>query len=176
MQYSRISELELIKGRARGKAIESLAQERVPDRMWGRVQEDEVNQRLQTGELGKIVAGIDSLRASLEGLGVFASTKPERGRESLDLARAIMSLVYFDVPDGIIYASAIVAQADYVIASDGYLVKSINKIQNPSNQQNWVSIQKQLIEFVSSITVIGRGSVLLPKGLTPTRNKLQSAS
>ena len=51
-------------------------------------------------------------------------------RDVFDLAKKIVSLVYMDSTDCIIYASALLARADYFITRDGYLRKTINDIRD----------------------------------------------
>ena len=95
VEYSPVSELELIAGRARGRAIETAAKEGIPDRMWTRFRDEEVGSRLNTKDLADIGSGIESLSASLEKAGMSVTVNdPDRTRDIFTLARSIGSLVY----------------------------------------------------------------------------------
>lgn len=122
VEYSPVSELELIAGRARGRAIETAAKEGIPDRMWTRFRDEEVGSRLNKEDLEEIGAGIVSLSASLEKAGMSVTVNdPGRTRDVFTLARNIGSLVYLGFADSVIYASALVAEADYLMTFDKYL-------------------------------------------------------
>ena len=122
VQYTPISELELLVGRTKGKAIMSAAKEGVPDRMWSRFREKEIHKRVSPSDLADLKNRVDGLTAILEESGVAVKTShSDQASDALELAKGINGLVYMEAMDSIIYASAIVAQADYLFTMDGYL-------------------------------------------------------
>lgn len=130
--YSPFSEVELQVGRIKGKAFESIAKEGVPDRIWSRrLEEREISRRVTTEQLADIEKTIDDFASALEDFEIVIRKDYETAsRDVFDLAKTIVSLVYMDSTDCIIYASALLARADYFITRDGYLRKTINDIHN----------------------------------------------
>ena len=168
VEFSPVSELELIAGRARGRAIETAAKEGIPDRMWTRFRDDEVGSRLSTEDLAEIGSGIESLSASLEKAGMSVTVNdPGRTRDIFALARNIGSLVYLGFADSVIYASALVAEADYLMTFDKYLKKTVNRIRTGSPD-----VRKRLLTVMENITLVDAKKVTLPvatKRLPPGR-------
>ena len=145
IEYSPVSELELLSGRAKGRAIEKMAKERVPDRMWSRLTEFEIRDRLVEEDFVDIATGVVRLENMLSDAGItVTASDAERTRDVLELAKTIAGLVYMGAEDSIIYASAIVAQADYLVTGDRYLRKTANLIYNPSGRAPYEMINGQL--------------------------------
>ena len=91
VEYSSISELELMNGRARGKAIENAAKEGVPDRIWNRFDGNEICARLTTADLANIRTGVEGLGPVLNKAGILATVSDVyRTRDVLDLAKGIL--------------------------------------------------------------------------------------
>ena len=158
VEYSPVSELELIAGRARGRAIETAAKEGIPDRMWTRFCDEEVGSRLNKEDLEEIGAGIVSLSASLEKAGMSVTVNdPGRTRDVFTLARNIGSLVYLGFADSVIYASALVAEADYLMTFDKYLKKTVNRIRTGSPD-----VRKRLLTVMEKIILVDAKNVTLP--------------
>ena len=89
VEYSPVSELELIAGRARGRAIEKTAREGIPDRMWTRFHGEEISARLNTEDLVEIGTKIASLSTMLDEAGVHATVSdPDRISDVFDLAKS----------------------------------------------------------------------------------------
>ena len=142
-EYSSISELELMAGRAKGKAVVNAAREGVPDRMWGRLYDKEVGARLTTVDLTDIKARVEELSPTLERAGIPAAVSDQgRTRDVLDLAKGIAGLVYLASADSVIFASALIARADFIITADEYFRKTINRIR--SGQQPYDNIRRQV--------------------------------
>ena len=145
IEYSPVSELELLSGRAKGRAIEKMAKERIPDRMWSRLTEFEIRDRLVEEDFVDIVTGVVRLENMLSDAGItVTASDAERTRDVLELAKTIAGLVYMGAEDSIIYASAIVAQADYFVTGDRYLRATANLIYNPSGRAPYEMIKGQL--------------------------------
>ena len=78
VEYSSVSELELIVGRARGKAVESAAKEGIPDRMWTHFYDKEISARLTTADLTDIRTRVEGLGPTLERAGILAARERRR--------------------------------------------------------------------------------------------------
>lgn len=137
VEYSPITELELMAGRLRGRALEVAAKEGVPDRMWTRFygNEDGISSRLQPDDLEMVKIRVEEIESNLEKTGFVVTVSVERAREILDLAKELAGLIYMGVTDYIIYASALSAQAEYLITNDGYFSKVVNETPDEINRR-----------------------------------------
>ena len=130
-EYSSASELELMAGLARGKAIEKAAAEGVPERMWwSRFPDSDVGDRLVASDLTTIGETVEGLRRLIDEAGIDATVgRADRSRDVLELAKDVMGIVYMSAMDSIMYAGALVAQADHVISDDGYLKNTMHRLK-----------------------------------------------
>ena len=169
VQYAPISELELLTARTKGQAIMSAAKEGVPDRMWSRFREDEIRERVTDTDLVDIKEKIDGLTSMLEESGVAIKTgRRDQTREVLDLARGVNGLVYMEPIDSIIYASALLAKADYLFTADGYLKETVNYIYGLRTEPRYEEIRKKLQELISQIILGNSYDVEFPSAYTVT--------
>ena len=168
VEYSPITDLELMVGRLKGKALEAAAGEGVPDRMWSRFHADEreVSVRLTPEDLAKTMSGVLGLRPALEDAGVVVTASATREQEVLDLAKHVVGLVYMSVADCVVYSHALAAQADYLITNDRYLKKTVNRIKSKISHRE---INARLREIVSRTTATlgGFSGVVLPEAKRP---------
>ena len=154
VQYAPASELELLTGRIRGRAIISAAKEGVPDRIWSHFRENEIRDRVTLTDCSNIKTTIDKLTSILTESGIAVVARDQnRASEAMELAKGINGLLYLQTMDSIIYASAVVAQADYLITSDGYLKDTINLIREPNGDPRYENIRQQLKQLLSRIIV-----------------------
>lgn len=169
VQYAPVSELELLTGRTKGKAIMSAAKEGVPDRMWSHFREDEIRERVAPTDLVDIKDKVDGLASMLEESGVAVKTSHgNQTNDVLELAKGINGLVYMEAMDSIIYASALVAQADYLFTADRYLKKTVNYIHSPCGELRYEEIRRKLQQLVSQIILGNVNDVELPSAHTLT--------
>ena len=162
VEYSPVSELELMAGRAKGRALEKAAQEGIPDRMWTRFHDNEIAARLVPADLTDIRAGVDDLGSALKEAGIDATVSDSRRtRDVLNVAMQVAALVYMSVMDSIIYASALVAEADHLISDDNYLSTTANRIR--TGQSPFPEVRRQLEGHIEEILLKERGSFTLPK-------------
>ena len=160
VEYSTASELELLAGRARGKAIEKAAAERIPDRMWTRLGDKKIGKRLLPSDLTQIAERVDGLAGILQDAGIDATvSNTDRGRDVLAIAREAMGLVYLSVMDSVIYAEAIAAQADQIISADAYLRKTVHRIKEDTSPNG---TRARLQERVAALLSRDPKSVTLP--------------
>ena len=169
VQYAPASELELLTGRTRGKAVVSAAKEGVPDRMWSRFPEREVRDRVTLADSSAIKATIDGLASTLEESGIAVKARGhDLMNDAMELAKGINGLVYIEAMDSIIYASALVAQADFLLTSDGYLKDTVNYIHHRQGDSRYRQIRQQLKQLVSQISLEDAEEVQLPSAHTIT--------
>ncbi len=164
VQYAPVSELELLNGRARGRAILSAAKEGIPDRMWSRLREEEIRERVDTSELTTVKDGVNGLTSLLGESGIAVRTNDrDRTRDVLELAKGINGLIYIEAMDSIIYASALVARADYLFTADKYLRDTVNYIcSSPNDSTPYEEIREKLRQLVGDITLGTAKGVELP--------------
>ena len=163
VEYSPVSELELMVGRAKGRAIVNAAKEGVPDRMWTRFHDEwEISARLTTADLSDVRTTVEGLGSPLERAGIPATVSdPDRTRDVLDLAKEVAGLVYLGLADSVIYASALVAGADYLITTDKYFRKTVNRIR--TGQEPHDEIRQKLRDLVGQIAFTDPDNIALPE-------------
>ena len=162
VEYSPVSELELMAGRARGKAMENAAREGIPDRMWTRFHEKEVGARLNAADLTDIRTRVEGLGSALERAGIPATVSdPGRTRDVFDLAKDITELVYLGMADSVIYASALVAGADYLITGDEYFRDTVNRIK--TGQEPYDEARRKLRDRIVRTLLVRPDDIDLPK-------------
>ncbi len=160
VEYSPASELELMVGRARGKAIESAAAEKIPDRMWTRFFDKEIDDRLLGDDLTEIRNGVERLVPTLEEAGIDVTPgNADRTRDVLELAKDITGLVYLSVIDSLIYAGALVAEAEQLISDDDYLKKTVRRIKNEPSLRR---ARQRLEERIAAVLSREPGTITLP--------------
>lgn len=154
VEYSLVSELELITGRTKGEAILYLAKEGVPDRMWSRFpREDVICDRVGPRDLTKIADSIDELSTLFEESGVaLRMHASQRTGDVLELAKFVNGLVYMEPMDSIIYASTLITEADFLFTSDKFLKKTVNLIQRGEGDRYSV-INARLRDQISRVIV-----------------------
>lgn len=63
----------------------------------------------------------------------------------IEAASLVMGSILMDVPDAIVYAAAVIAEADELVTTDGDFKTTVNCLENP-NAEPWVSIAAQLTQ------------------------------
>ena len=174
VEYSPISEIELLVGRARGIAIESAAKEGVPDRWWSDLRAATISERVTTGDLASVKKKVEQLAEELDRLGIAIAVDAGRTREVWELAKCVTGLVVMDTADSVIYAGALAAQADCLITADQYLRETANRIHDAKDDR-FESIRRELMRCVGgTIGSVGASNIKLPTAHTiSARGKLQ---
>ena len=145
VEYSVIAELEMMAGRARGRALERAAAEGIPERMWTRFRENETSGRLLTQDLIQIRHRVEEIGPTLEAAGIDASVADaSRTRDALELAKDVAAAIYMSMADCVIYASALVAEADELLSADRYLRKAVNRLKDKSMQDTRLRLQQRV--------------------------------
>ena len=143
IEYSHFSMVELLCGRIRGAAIESVAREGVPERMWSKLNEKEIDRRSER-DLQGIKARVDEVIDTLSAWNILFGSAPARSNDVLQLARKIVGRVYIAATDSIVYADAIVARADRLVTEDKYLHKTVNRLHNPGGNARFRRVAQEL--------------------------------
>lgn len=169
IEYCPITNLELMCGRLRGRAIEIAAQEGIPYRLWSPVEEREILGRLNR----EIYRDVHEDTATIEELFQNASvalsqTDPERIRDIWTLTSSILGIIYIDAPDCMVYSSALLAEANVLITYDAYLRYVAHAIENPAGIANaeerlyFADVRTRLVDLVSTALGIAAVEVELP--------------
>ena len=149
MEYCPVSTLELLSGKIRGRAILNASQEAIPERMWSRFHEKQVHERISIRDLGQARCNVASIFSKLEDLsGGISRTNPERTDDLLTTAEEVAGLVYVSTIDCVIYASALVAAADYIVTSDNYFKQLVNNIKDPRGDALYQEAKAKLTTFI----------------------------
>ena len=177
IEYAPVSELEMLTAIAEGEVRLKVAQEGIPHRMWSRFSQKEIRDRITTGDLATIKERIDTLGSMLEDSGVTVTrSDSRRTSEVIELAKGIAGLIYMAEIDSIIYASTVVAGADYLVTADNYLIETVNNIRD-SNHQQYEEIRRKLSGFVSEVILETTSEFELPQAFTVThKGKLKGVS
>ena len=170
IEYAPVSELEMLTGIAEGKARINMAKEGIPYRMWSRFSEEELRDRITAADLAAIKVQIDALESMLEESGVTVTrSDSKRTNEVIELAKGIVGLIYMGEIDSIIYASSVVAEADYLVTADSYLRKTVNDIRD-SKDQRYEGIRRDLSEIIKKVMLKTSNEINLPQAVTVTHN------
>lgn len=162
-EYSFVSELELMAGRARGRAIEKAAGEGIPEQMWwSRFTESDVGDRLVDSDLTTIGETVEELRRLINEAGIdidATDVREGRSRDVLKLAKCVMGIVYMSAMDSMVYAGALVAEADNVISYDDYLKKTVNRLKN---KESLLEARQRLAKCTADVLSREPNSITLP--------------
>ena len=93
---------------------------------------------------------------------------PTQDRDVLDLAKGINGLVYMEAMDSIIYANALLAEADLLFTRDRYLQKTVNLIHDPRGSDRYRRIQRKLKGLVGKTVLRDADEIRLPSAHTIT--------
>ena len=175
VEYSPLTELELMTGRLKGRALQDAAAEGIPDRMWGRFPEDEIAARLALKDFQEVRTAVDGLGVALENLEIEVAVSAEHATDVMNLAKRVAGLVYMGAMDCVIYSHALVAQADYLITNDRYLRNTVNRIRSKTSHRE---INARLREIVGRTTAtLGDSSdVVLPEARWPKDHRSSDSS
>lgn len=183
--YSPMTGLELLCGGLRGQAVKRAAQVGVPHRWFSRMDEKEIRTCLEPDgytQVKGLQANIDVL---LDGVGLTVTEK-QIDSDVWELARALMENVFVDVQDCLVYASAIITQANELITADGYLHGTVCCAHNPGGATpdliaRFTTLRDAIVQ--SCVTILGwdpadAAKVIIPVsvGNTDIRNFLNEGN
>ena len=150
--------------------MENAAREGIPDRMWTRFREQEISARLSTAVLKDIRTKVEGLGPALEKADILATVSDlDRTRDVFELAKGISGLVYLEMADSVIYASALVAGADYLLTGDEYFRKTVNRIR--TGQEPYDEVRRKLQALIGQITLDLPDDIDLPEAVRTLPNR-----
>lgn len=169
IEYSPITFLEMMCGVLRGKAVVSAAGEGIPNRMWSRMGEGEIVGRLADQAYREAHEAVDGLVDEFSGVGVdIGQTANQRLPDIWHLARRVLSVVFLDVQDCLVYSSAVLAEAESLLTTDGHLRKVTNAMENPGaapqdfDPVRFVRAKGHVVDWVAQLVGIREDEVRLP--------------
>ncbi len=167
IEYPPVGRIELACGLLRGQAILDAANEGMPHRMWTRIDELEVLDRLSGEAYLSVAAVLDSLEDHFTDAGIALDrTDPGHARDNWALAGELLRLVFLDLGDSIVYASAALALADDLVTTDRYLRRVANAIRNPAGfaarEEQFTRAKQEVVRLISEALGMAEGDVRLP--------------
>lgn len=148
IEYAPVTRLELLCGLLRGQAMLAAAHETIPNRMWNRLDEFEILERLDPDNYEK-TADIGDITETFADYGITVNeSDPKRMPEVWDLSRHLLGCVYLDVGDCVVYASALLAQADELLTKDEYFRTVVNGVRNPNGNPVYERAQTRVMKFL----------------------------
>lgn len=131
--HSCLSRMEFASGRLRGRAIVNAADPGMPERWWTRLCADEIRLLLSPDDHVDVTCPADALELDFSEAGVrLYETSPERMAEALRLAEQVLSRLYMETNDTIIYAAAVVMGAEEFVSYDEALRAFAECIADPT--------------------------------------------
>lgn len=132
IEYSPVTRSELACGLLRGKAILEAAGEGYANRMWTRMDEKEILASLTSDHFSDISYVVNELDTQFADAGIdLAASDPKEMRDIWSLAPQILGIVFLDLGDCAVYASALLAEADELVTADRYLKEVATYMENP---------------------------------------------
>jgi hypothetical protein len=167
IEYSRFTRFELTCGGLRGKAMEDAISEKMPNRWWGHMDEREVLDRLGPTTYEQVETDIDDIEVLFDSAGIAISEFNLRLPEVFQMTKILLGLVFLEVGDCIVYACALIAEADELWTFDGYLKTIVGRIEDPSTAPErrayYEGINRRVKDAVAKIISIDPTEVRLPK-------------
>ena len=168
VRYAQVTDLELLSGRARGKALLSFAREGVPERFWGKLTEKEIRERVDRHSMFHTRTAVGRIGELIDESGVAIATRASiNSLDLFEIAKGVSGLVYMDAIDSVIYANALLSQCDYLFTSDGYLKDTANLIHNAATPR-YLATQSELGLLLSTVMLIPKHLVVIPSAHTIT--------
>lgn len=170
IEYSPVTKVELMCGQLRGKAMLNAAEEGIPYRMWNRIDEREILDRLQSDVYAEVWQEMENLDELFSSAGIdIEESNRERMKSVWLMAQQILRFVFLDLGDCAVYASALLAEADELITDDGYFRDLVNAIENANvhreveKREYFGKLETELKQIVADAIGIKASEVKLPK-------------
>jgi hypothetical protein len=171
IKYSRFTALELACGGLRARFIEDALKERMPSRWWNRIDEGELLDRLTPDAYEEVEKEIDDLESMFDSAGITISEFDiHRLPDVFQAAKLLLGLVFLEEGDCVVYAGALVEEADEVWTSDTYLKTVVAGIENPGSAKNgrqdyFREVNKKVREGLARIISVDPADLQLPKAI-----------
>lgn len=176
VEYSPINHLEMVCGLLRGQSILAAAAEGIPDRIWSRFDEEQISARLDWETYEKVQRDTSDLEGQFKVAEIdISEMDPTRMRDVWALSRTLLGVAFLQVGDCLVYASALLAEADELLSGDGHVRYVVNGIENPAaysssdpdKQAYFEEARNRVIKRVSELIEIDASQVHLPKSPHP---------
>jgi hypothetical protein len=138
--------------------------------MWNRMDEDEILGRLRIQDYAAVEKATSDLEDQFAKAGVpIEETNPQHMNDVWALAKTLLGTVFLEVGDCIVYASALLAEADELLSADRYLRFVANAIENPTalpdaaEQAFFSDVRAKITQGVSRAVGVDAGQINLPK-------------
>jgi predicted nucleic acid-binding protein len=144
--YAPVSGFELLCGGLRGHAVLNAAKCGVPHRWYSNLGEDELLHHLGKKDFQdnhSDHANLSSLFQDQLGFSILEPKESDLGKV-FDVAQTILSAMYLELGDCLVYASALLARASEIITSDSHLRRAVAGIENPGAAKE---LYKPLCEY-----------------------------
>lgn len=169
LEYSPVTRLELATGLLRGKAVLNAAEQGLAHRMWSRMDETEILNRLDSSAFADIQDIMGELEEDFGEAGILlVEADPGKLSEVWSLASRIIGITYLDLGDCAVYASTLLAEADELITADKYFRQVADRVQNPggappAQQPYFVDANNKMKVLLSEAIGISTSEIVLPK-------------
>jgi len=168
--FSGFSKLELKCGTLKGKAIVNAATLGLPYRMWNRLDEYEILSRLSDNDYSDVDKRLNCIISTSNSAGINIAPYTTKDYDGLfDLADWIMSSVYLDCGDCIVYAHALFETADVIVTGDGYFKRVIANIRSAPKQPKtlegrfYSTLRKKIESWFTDIMGYEEDEIVIPK-------------
>lgn len=146
-------EAEVFRLDASSRALRTAVTESsVGGRWFSQLMPEEINRLLTPQDRRSIVESVDDTFTTLDGFGIRVSElDPKASSDVVWLARGVMTMVYMDPMDSVVYANALVAAATHLVTSDSKFKGVVNRFKNPASESER-AYSNELASFVELCT------------------------
>ncbi len=129
-------EVELFRLEAFSCALRTaMGRSRVRGRWFSQFGDEEVDRWMAPQDRESVVSSLDETFYALDSFGIRVSDlDPATASDVVQIARGIMTMVYMDAMDSVVYANALVAAATHLVTSDGRFSNVVNGFKNPCSE------------------------------------------
>lgn len=168
---SRFCELEFLHLLLERQADKNLLSAGVPLRLRSKKHGLLYLNSLEPTDYAEVTLEYEQFKDKLSEHGIEVKILEETGeyeRQIVETAKIVMGNIMIDVPDAIVYASAVTAEADKILSTDEALITITNHLRNPSAEP-WISIARSFIQKLieQNVSLVEVSDLKLP-----TANKL----
>ncbi|HEV2396594.1 MAG TPA: hypothetical protein VGS27_06620 [Candidatus Sulfotelmatobacter sp.] len=169
VEFSPITSLEITCGLLRGNAIREAAGEGVTHRMWGKIDELEILERLQANAYQEVHQHTSDVEPQFDKVGItLREISSDRLQEAWSLSRSILRYVYLEVGDALVVSSALLAEAEELLTGDRYVRDVVNRIQNADglvepDKSYYKPVQTAVKNAVAAIIGVAPEDIRLPR-------------
>jgi len=174
---SRFAKSEILCGSFEGLAHARLAREGTIYRMRQPLEtlSELVSMYLEASDSENVVREWDEMLSLLEEkdrIIIEFAENDTNFRQIADIAEFLQSKVFVDVLDSWMYGCAFAIQADQVITFDHYFRKIINKLANPSGDEDWENLKNEMFDRLQGLFGVVDVEIGISFPYSPRPNKL----